>query len=242
VPRPREYDDDLRVRLIEEAARLLVEEGPAALTTRRVATAVGTSTTAIYSLVGSKDDLVGAVCAEGFTRLAAHLATVERTDDPLADLRGMGNAYLDMALESPALYRTMFGQSGKGITTGQAMVGLSALQMLIDGVQRCVDAGIFRGEAFALALRLWSVGHGVASLAIAGYLGPPDAARAVHAGAGEALVAGLLLDAGAEPDEIAAVRRSGPRHPARGSRPPAPPGAPGPGGARAAGRPATGTG
>ena len=57
MARPREYDDDLRVQLIETAARLLADEGPHAVTTRRVATEVGTSTTAIYSLLGSKAEL-----------------------------------------------------------------------------------------------------------------------------------------------------------------------------------------
>ena len=59
MPRPREYDDQLRLRLIEEAARLLADEGPAAVTTRRVATAVGTSTTAIYSLIRNIGSSIG---------------------------------------------------------------------------------------------------------------------------------------------------------------------------------------
>jgi AcrR family transcriptional regulator len=168
------------------------------VTTRRVAAEVGTSTTAIYSLIGSKDDLVDAVCVEGFARLADHLATVEPTDDPLDDLRRLGRAYLDTALENPALYRIMFGLTRSGaITTDAAGVGLETLQVLVDAVQRVVDAGRFRGDAFALALRLWAVGHGVASLAITGVLGPPDAIRRVHEDAGAAMVAGLLLDAGA---------------------------------------------
>ena len=199
MPRPREYDDQLRVRLVEEAARLLVDEGPAAMTTRKVAAAVGTSTTAIYSLIGSKEDLVQAVCDEGFARLAAHLATVELSDEPLTDVRRLAHAYFDMAIESPALYQVMFGQRGPEIAEGDGRPGVETLTTLVDAVRRAVDAGLLRGEPFDLAVQLWALGHGVASLALTGMLGPPEAARALMERAGLALVGGLRLPAGASP-------------------------------------------
>jgi AcrR family transcriptional regulator len=192
VARPREYDDQLRTRLVEEAARLLADEGPAALTTRRIAAAVGTSTTAIYSLIGSKDELIQAVCAEGFARLAAHLATVERSEDPLADLANLSGAYLDMALESPALYRIMFGQSTTEITPDDTRPGVETLTTLVEAVQRAIDAGLLEGEAFTVAVQLWTLHHGVASLALTGMLGPPASARAVLHAAGTALLTGLM--------------------------------------------------
>ena len=197
MPRPREYDDQLRVRLIEEAARLLVEEGPAAVTTRRVAAAVGTSTTAIYSLVGSKDDLVQAVCDEGFARLAAHLAAVEVSDDPLVDIHRMADAYFDMALESPALYRVMFDRTGPEMVEDDPRPGAETLTTLVHAVRRAVDAGLLRGEPFDLAVQLWALGHGVVSLALTGMLGPPVAARALMVRAGLALIGGLRLPAAA---------------------------------------------
>jgi AcrR family transcriptional regulator len=208
VPRPREYDDQLRLRLIEEAARLLADEGPAAVTTRRVATAVGTSTTAIYSLIGSKEDLIQAVRAEGFDRLAVHLATVEPTDDPIADLTRLAIAYFDMGVESPALYRVMFGQGIFGgcapeITaedTEDTRPGIATLITLVDAVQRAIDAGLLPGDAdlpgrapFALALQLWSLGHGVTSLALTGMLGPPAGARAVLERAEAAMLSGMRV-------------------------------------------------
>jgi AcrR family transcriptional regulator len=191
VPRPREYDDELRLRLVEAAGRLLAEQGPAALTTRRVAAEVGTSTTAIYSLIGSKDDLVRAVREEGFNRLAVHLGGVDPTDDPLDDLHRMGHAYLEMALESPDLFRTMFeGPGGVEVDAG-------TFQILLGSVQRVVDAGHFRGETYALALQLWSLTHGVAGLAITGLLGAPEDAHRLFDDAGRALQAGLVQAASA---------------------------------------------
>ena len=82
MPRPHEYPDDLRDRLVDAAAHLLATEGPAGLSTRRIAGQLGVSTTAIYRLWGSKPQLVRALFVEGFRRLAVHLAEVEATDDP----------------------------------------------------------------------------------------------------------------------------------------------------------------
>ncbi len=194
MPRPREYDDDLRVRLIETAAQLLADEGPHAVTTRRVAAEVGTSTTAIYSLLGSKEELFRAMYREGFERLAAHLAAAPRSDDALEDLRNLGAEYHAMGMESPQLYRVMFDCPIPEfeIDDEDVAFSLGTLQVLIDAVQRCVDEGHFVGDARDLALELWSMNHGVTSLAIAGMLGSADAARERLAHLSAAVFRGML--------------------------------------------------
>lgn len=93
MARPRLHDDALRDRLLDVASRAISEHGEGAVTVRSVATAAGTSPSAVYALFGSRDELVAAVSAEGFRRFAAHLAAVERTDDPGADLAALGGAY-----------------------------------------------------------------------------------------------------------------------------------------------------
>ncbi len=193
MARPREYDDDLRVRLVESAARILAAEGPHAVTLRRVATDVGTSTTAIYSLIGSKDDLARGMFREGFQRLADHLEAVERTDDPLADLRDLGEAYHHMAMESPQLYLMMFSSPIPEFRVNQddSEFALSTLAMLIECVQRCIDGGHLAGDAGDLAMQIWGLNHGITSLAINQQLGPPEEARRKLGHAGRALIEGF---------------------------------------------------
>ena len=190
--RPKAYDDTLRVRLVEAAARLLTDEGPSAVTTRRVAAAVGTSTTAIYSLIGSKEELVRAMHREGFQRLADHLATVDVTDDPLEDLGRLGQAYHAMAVESPHLYAVMFGGVLGDFVPDDADLALArgTLDVLVDAVRRAVDAGELDGDPTDLALELWSMNHGITSLGLTGMLGAPDHVRRRLAAAGMALRAG----------------------------------------------------
>lgn len=190
--RPKAYDEGLRVRLVEAAARLLTDEGPSAVTTRRVAAAVGTSTTAIYSLIGSKEELVRAMHREGFQRLADHLATVDVTDDPLGDLGRLGLAYHAMAVESPHLYAVMFGGVLGDFVPDDADRALArgTLDVLVDAVRRAVDAGELDGDPTDLALEAWSLNHGITSLGLTGMLGSPDHVRRRLVAAGVALRAG----------------------------------------------------
>ncbi|SDC08159.1 TetR/AcrR family transcriptional regulator [Actinokineospora iranica] len=100
---------DIRDRLVAAAIDLLATGGPDAVQTRKLAAEIGTSTMAVYTNFGGMAGLVQAIVAEGFTRLGHTLATVERTDDPMADLVALGGAYRDHAITNPELYRVMFG-------------------------------------------------------------------------------------------------------------------------------------
>lgn len=199
MPRPREYDDELRTKLIEAAARLLSEEGPHAVSTRRVAAEVGTSTTAIYSLLGRKEELLRAVCLEGFHRLGQHLDAVPAGDDPLERLERLGLAYFDNALENPHLYQVMFGSTltDYAPTQDDLDVAWSTFATLERCVADCIAAGYFAGDPVDIALELWAMNHGLCLLAMRGMLGTIDDARQHLARALGAAVRGYRIDPGA---------------------------------------------
>ena len=175
---PRTADPEVRAALVDAAARLLAEEGPAAMTTRRVATEAGTTTMAVYTHFGGKEDLVRAIVWEGFERLTAHLSGVRRTADPVADLLHQAAAYRANAHDNPHLYAVMFG--GTSVPEYRSSPedvahGFWSFLMLVDAVQRCMDAGRFdEGEAFAVASQLWSAAHGVVTLEQQGFLDDGD--------------------------------------------------------------------
>jgi AcrR family transcriptional regulator len=197
VPRPREYSDELRQQLLDTAARLLATEGPQALSTRRVAAEVGTSTTAIYSLIGSKQELVRQLFLEGFRRLTEHQEAVARTDDPLADLAALGRAYHQSAIDSPYLYDVMFGSPVPEFTPTpeDGAFALGTLAMCVEAVGRCVEAGLFTGDADDIAHQIWALIHGVTSLELRGMLGSPDRAAAHLASVFAAAVEGYRVGA-----------------------------------------------
>jgi len=164
--------DDLRVALLDAAGHLLRAEGPHALSTRRLAAAVGTSTQAIYTLFGGKDGIVRAMYREGFARLDAHMRAVAQTDDPLLDLYYLGLAYREAAHASPHLYDVMFGRPVAEFECDDddraaARVTHEALRT---AVVRAIDRGWVHGDSHRIAVHLWVTTHGFISLELAGYL------------------------------------------------------------------------
>jgi AcrR family transcriptional regulator len=189
VNMPRTANPATRMALIEAAARLLAQEGPDALTLRRLAAEVGTSTMAIYTHFGSMEDLHREVRREGFARLAAHLTSVAPTEDPVADLSVTGVAYIINAVENPYLYRTMF--SDIDTESGGAPIGIETFEVLAEGVRRCMEARRFRAaDPAEVAIQFWSATHGVVMLHLGGLFGAADALRH-FAQLGETLLAGL---------------------------------------------------
>jgi len=178
VPRPKIHDEQLRQQLLEAAGRIVAAEGAAALSLRRIAADVGTSTTAIYSLFGGKGELVREVWLEGFRRLAARVDAVPRTDNSLNDLAEAGQAYRQHALENPAFYEIMFRGAIEGFEPSDAdrVEAQASLMSMTAAVSRCIDDGYVAGDPNKIAGALWAMSHGLVSLELHGYLGsPPEA-------------------------------------------------------------------
>jgi AcrR family transcriptional regulator len=158
---------DLTARLVDEAARLLVEHGPAGLSLRKLAASVGVSTMPVYTLFGDKQGLLAAMHREGFRRLGDALAAVPQTDDPMADVIALGVAYRQAALQSPHLYGLMFGRMAPDFSPADddRAAADATYQPLVDAVARCQQAGLFAGdEPQRIALHLWAVSHGMVNL------------------------------------------------------------------------------
>jgi AcrR family transcriptional regulator len=102
VPEVGESPEGPRDRLVVAAIRLLEDSGPEALQARKLAAEIGASTMAVYTYFGGIKQLIHAMAREGFARLSRRLEQVPLTDDPAADLFGLGLAYRDHALDSPA--------------------------------------------------------------------------------------------------------------------------------------------
>jgi AcrR family transcriptional regulator len=175
VARPKLHDEALRVRLLDEAGRLLSDDGPDALSLRRLAKDVGTSTTAVYSLFGAKQGLVRAVFLEAFGRFGARLDAVPRSGDPLTDLLALGIAYRESALADPHLYAVMFGRGLPGFEPEpeDTEVSLATMNPLVDAVRAAADAGLLLDvPPETIAIALWAQAHGLVSLELGGNL--PD--------------------------------------------------------------------
>ncbi|GAB08834.1 putative TetR family transcriptional regulator [Gordonia araii NBRC 100433] len=149
-----------------------------AVSIRAVANAVGVSSPAIYLHFADKDALLDAVCGQYFDRLDEALALAE--DDqthPLDRVRALGRTYVQFALDHRAVYQFAFGHTGSdGTPMVDEALRTAAFNRLAGTVRELVDIGWVAeassgvdedAHTLQVALELWTVVHGVASLMIA---------------------------------------------------------------------------
>jgi AcrR family transcriptional regulator len=218
---PRRRDPKNRSALVEIGARLLAQEGPQALSTRRLAAEAGTSTMAVYTHFGGMSELVRSMVHEGFARLNSYLDGIKKTDDPVADLASLGRAYRYNAQANPHLYAVMLGGSSLGgfsLTDDDRQYGRYTLGVVVACVERCMQAGRFRAaDAQIVAHQMWSAMHGLVTLELGGFLVEPYTADICY----DPQLVGLMVGAG---DSLEAATASVER--SRGSGPDKPRGRP----------------
>ncbi|SPM32896.1 TetR family transcriptional regulator [Mycobacterium rhizamassiliense] len=191
---------DVREEMLHAAVGLLDGQGPDALQARKVASAAGTSTMALYTHFGGMQGLIAAVAEESLRQFDAALS-VPPTDDPVADLMATGMAYRGYAIERPHMYRLMFGStSAHGInapagnmlhlTVAEIERDIPSFAHVVRGMHRCMVAGrITVGAAdddaavVATAAQFWALMHGFVMLELAGFYGDDGAALAPVLGA-----------------------------------------------------------
>jgi len=179
VARPRLHTEDVRRELLHQATTLLAAEGPSGITIRRVADAAGTSPPAVYDLIGDKTALVRHLFLHGFRRLRQLFDDVPVTADLGADLVGLGLAFRAGALENPHLYDVMFACPFPEFLPSDADLAesMQTFEQLVQRVHTAIEAGaIANRDPLDVALVLFAQAHGLASLELKGWLGPPSEA------------------------------------------------------------------
>lgn len=205
----RQAQEALRGRtrqgMLEAATRLLRDEGPAALTVRRVADAVNCSTTLLYSLFGGKDGLANELYLEGFARLEAEFAAVaaqaSAERDGLDMLRQYARVYHRYAKRNPGYYTVMFGDAIAGFVppVESRNKAWESLATLIDAFNACMRSGVLPpSNPTAAARLLWAAMHGAVSLELKGYYLKAERARELFDAAVEAVLHALARAAAAE--------------------------------------------
>lgn len=171
------HHGNLREALVEAAIQLIGEKGAAGFTIAEAARAAGVSPAAPYRHFRDRDELMADIARRGFEMFAERLrrAWDAGRPSPREALMRVGHAYLDFARKEPAAYAAMF-YSGLAMasypalhTTAEAAFGVlrEACETIIAGMQ-----GTRRPPSLMMALHIWSMSHGIASLFARG-----DAAR-----------------------------------------------------------------
>ena len=203
--------DGKQERLLRAAAGIIAAEGTQALSIRRLAGEVGTSTMAVYTWYGNKPNLLRAVFREAFLRFGEQLRSVPRTEDPLLDLIRLGRAYRAYGLSEPNLYEVMFGRSIALFDPSEEDLEMSAdtFNVLVDCVRRCADAGALTCDPLEGAWQIWAGVHGAMTLELLNNR-PPTELESGLEDRFVSLTRTILAGLGAAPGRLdAAVRAQG---------------------------------
>jgi AcrR family transcriptional regulator len=160
------HHGDLRAALVRAAMELLEESGETALSLRAVARRAGVSPAAPYRHYADREALVSAVAAVGYRELAERLAAAHPSPSTPDQLALVATAYVQFALERPALFRMMFGEPCDRDNDERVAATAAVSQYVRAIVERVFPPA----DAVALATAIWALVHGLAFLHLDGKL------------------------------------------------------------------------
>jgi AcrR family transcriptional regulator len=178
------HHGDLRAALLRAAEEELMEKGIEGFTLRSCARRAGVSPAAPSHHFGDVTGLLTEVAIEAFGGLAAsmrrEMAVTERGSIEHVIAAAIG--YVDFSLDRPAQFKLMFrSERLHAEDTALRMASAASSSLAADSVGAFVGSQNPMGEPAVTrkVVGLWSLAHGVASLLLAGQLGPTASGRAI---------------------------------------------------------------
>ncbi|MFL9907029.1 TetR/AcrR family transcriptional regulator [Paraburkholderia sp. RL17-337-BIB-A] len=147
VERKSRQKQALRERILDAARRIVMREGFAALSMRKIADAIEYSPATLYLHFASRDEIAQALCAEGYAQLLETFVPLAQITDPAERLRALGRAYVAFGVAHPETYRLIFMEDPS--YTGAALGGMAAMSGTGVSVAANADAGAM-DEAVAM--------------------------------------------------------------------------------------------
>lgn len=188
------HHGNLREALIQAALDLISEKGPGGFSFAEAARVAGVSPAAPYRHFRDRDALLADVAARGFATFAGVLAKAwdGGRPSPRAAFDRVGRAYLAFARKEPAYFSAMFEQ---GLSADEhpnlRTEGDKAFAVLREACEALIATlpKEKRPPALMMALHVWSLSHGIASLFARG----DRARRAIPMTPEDLLEAGVLV-------------------------------------------------
>ncbi|TGK31396.1 TetR/AcrR family transcriptional regulator [Leptospira yasudae] len=163
------HHGDLKKALLEASLRILKDEGYKALSLRKAATYAGVSQSAPYRHYEDLESLYADIAEEGFRMLAERQKQlqVKYRKKPLLLFRESGVCYVEFALESPDLFRIMYGNQIESHSKYKSLVRTEdeSFQIIVEIIRDCQRAGVIRtDDVVSSATSAWTMVHGIAVL------------------------------------------------------------------------------
>lgn len=178
APRERRYRRTKQA-ILDAARQTISQKGVDALSMRGIARAIDYSPAGLYEYFGSKEEIIRAVCGQGFHRFGQYLRRVDLSLPAEEYVRELGIAYIDFAIKNPDFFLLMFttvplaaelDDSAAPPEVPSSLNEDDTFSILLRGIERCVAEGIFEARpgygALQMAYGAWAIVHGIAMLRI----------------------------------------------------------------------------
>lgn len=162
---------------MDEAAKMIRDEGESAFSMRKLATRVGVSRTAPYHHFADKQALLCAIAEEGFRRFQLFEEPVAKNPETgllaFEALRSFVDGYVRFALENAEYYDLMFGGhlwKNQRLTESLTREAHASFRRYVDGVRHWQEQGLVLNtiDPLRYAQVSWSTLHGMSRLLIDG--------------------------------------------------------------------------
>ena len=153
-----------REAMITAAVELVQADGPQALTARALGARLGTSSSPIFSMFESMDEVQQEVLKAAGVKFQTFVQQA-MTDSPHPPYKAIGMAYIRFAREETQLFKLLFMRDRTHEAVGDDR---EALRPLLAMLQK--NLGLTEDEAFRFHLAMWLFVHGMATMIATSYL------------------------------------------------------------------------
>ena len=160
---------ETRHAILEAAIRMFERDGYEGFSLRQVAESIGYTPTTIYLYFKDKEDLLFAVCSQGFSTFNEALQTAyDAHTDPSERMQALGWAYFEFGMSYPLHYQVMFMQRSEWVLkAADEEEGSNSFMIQMNAVIEAMKAGMIRmGDPIETTNLIWSGIHGIVSLAL----------------------------------------------------------------------------
>ena len=182
--RKEKQKTEIRKMILDASMKLFVEQGFENVSMRKIADLIEYSPTTVYLYFKDKNEILFNLHELGFQKMAEYNEGLWDIKNPLLRLHKMGENYIKFGLSNPEFYDVMFIQRAPMTAIEKTIdcewkSGDITLGRLMDTIREAMDKElIVKGNVEAVSMAIWSMVHGLVSLAIRdrfNKLVPPEA-------------------------------------------------------------------
>jgi AcrR family transcriptional regulator len=170
--RKEKQKQEIRKMILDASMKLFAEQGFENVSIRKIADLIEYSPTTVYLYFKDKNEILFNLHEIGFQKMAEYNVDLWNIKNPLVRLHKMGENYVRFGMENPQFYDLMFilqapMEALQTMKDCDWKSGDVAFGKLKETIADCMEQDyIAKDDVDATAMAIWSLVHGLVSLAI----------------------------------------------------------------------------